>query len=89
MPDFNATSGGAGVVLVNATQVGQVAGIDAVGSQLLITLNFRTLGPAAASPLSFDATVGTREVFTCPAPPAACTDITGMVTWSGGAVTAN
>ena len=89
--DFRAVAdpGDAGLILVNATRQGQFAGVDAVGSQLLITLNFTATGATAGSPFSFDSAT-TRLVTTCPAPPAACTDVPeANLTWSGGTLTSN
>lgn len=89
--DFRAVAdpGGAGLVLVSATRQGQFAGVDAVGSRLLIALNFTATRATAGSELGFDA-AATRLVTTCPAPPAACSEVpdSGII-WSGGTLTAN
>lgn len=87
--DFRAEldPGDAGVVLVTATRQGQYAGVDAVGSQLLLTLSFEAKQASAASAFSFG-TSATREVTTCPAPPGACTVLAdSSLTWAGGTLT--
>ena len=68
---------------------GQVAGVTATGSQLLMTLSFTATAPTSGNAFTFD-TRSTREVTTCPAPPTACaTPGDGTFTWSGGTLVAN
>ena len=75
-------------LLVNATRRGQVAGVDAVGSQLLITLSFTANGPGVSG-MTFDV-AATRLVSTCPMPPGVCTDLMDTdLTWSGGTLVSN
>jgi hypothetical protein len=76
-----------GRLVVVATRLGQVAGVDAVGSQLLMTLAFQATAVAEGSPFTFAAT---GVVLTCPEPPAACSLIPdAMLTWSGGVMAAS
>lgn len=78
-----------GVLLVNATLQGQLSGVDAVGSQLLLTLDFDAVATTPGSALGFGGAT-TRRVTTCPAPPAACTDLgDATLTWSGGTLVSN
>ena len=81
-----------GDLLVSATRVFQVAGVDATGSQLLLTLMFEAtqdITNPSGNVFTFDI-AATREVKTCPAPPAACTTVLdGDLTWSGGTLMAN
>lgn len=72
-----------GVLLLDAERIGQVQGATGVGSQLLMTLNFRATAATAGNTFGFNST----QVTTCPAPPAACTDSVGS--FSGGLLTAN
>ena len=73
-------------LLVNATRRGQVAGVDAVGSQLLITLSFTATGPGVSG-MTFDV-AATRLVATCTL--LDCTDLDDAVlTWSGGTLVSN
>jgi hypothetical protein len=76
-----------GVVIVSVTRQGQLQGIDVLGTDLLLALTFRATSATAGNAFDFDATAP-RFVKTCPAPPAACSDVVG-VTWSGGTLTAN
>jgi hypothetical protein len=88
--DFRAEldSGNPGVILVNATRQGQVAGVDAVDSQELLVLSFEASGPGVGA-LSFDR-AATRQVSVCPSPTGACTDLAdSSLTWSGGTLVAN
>jgi hypothetical protein len=86
--DFRATLVSAGVVSVAATLQGQVQGITPAGTQLLITLNFRATAETTNEAYGFGVAAD-RVVSTCPAPPAACSDIPdGTLTWSGGTLTA-
>jgi len=78
-----------GVLLINATRQGQLAGIDANGSELLLTLAFEATGTTAGNSFSFD-TPASRQVVSCPQPPAACTEYPDyQLNWSGGTLTAN
>jgi len=85
-------AGDPGELLVTATRQGQVAGVDATGSQLLITLMFEAtqeITSPAGNVFGFDI-AATREVKTCPAPPDECTTVMdGDITWSGGTLMAN
>jgi len=86
--DFQAQLQGGNEVWVDATLVGQVQGVNVVGTQLLLTLNFRATAATANNPFGFD-TAATRVVETCPAPPAGCSDVPeAQLTWSGGSLSA-
>ena len=71
-----------------ATRQGQVAGVDAVGSQLLMTLIFEATAETDGNVISFG-TAATRLVFACPEPTSQCNDIAGNLSWSGGVITAS
>lgn len=87
--DIDAVQLSAGVIGVNATFQQQVEGVDVVGTELLLTLNFTATGAVAGNAFTFD-TSATREVQTCPAPPNACTMVPdGNLTWSGGTLVAS
>jgi hypothetical protein len=87
--DFRATLVSPGVLSVAATRQGQVQGITAAGTQLLITLNFTATAETASNPFGFGV-AAERVVTTCPAPPAACSDVAdGTLTWSGGTLSAS
>ncbi len=86
--DFRATLVSPGVLSVAATRQGQVQGATAVGTQLLVTLNFTATAETPNNPFGFGAAVD-RVVSTCPAPPGACADIPdATLTWSGGTMIA-
>jgi hypothetical protein len=86
---FNVDESTPGVVSVSATRVGQVAGIDIAGTSELISLNFKATDTTGNNPFTFG-TAAERLVETCPAPPAACSDVPdGSLTWSGGTMTAS
>ena len=76
------------MLVVVATFQDQLQGFTVVSSRLLLTLTFNA-SSAGSSNFDFDI-AATRQVQTCPAPPAACSAIPdGTLTWSGGTVTAN
>ncbi len=86
--EFQADLVSPGEIAVAATLQGQLAGIDVAATQLLITLNFTATAVTPANQLTFG-TAAERLVTTCPAPPAACTDVPDAnLTWSGGTMTA-
>ena len=86
--DFRAQLVSPGELAVVATRQGQVAGVNVGATQLLITLNFTATAVTPANALTFG-TAAERLVTTCPAPPAACTDLPdASLTWSGGTMTA-
>ena len=57
-------------MVVATTLQGQVAGIDVVGTGLLLTLTFSATSATGANGFSFDA--ASREVQICPTPTGAC-----------------
>ena len=65
------------------------SGVGAVGSQLLMTLNFRATAATGANNFNYGIAAD-REVQVCPPLPAVCSTIPdGNLTWSGGTMTAN
>jgi Cohesin domain len=86
--EFQADLVSPGEIAVAATLQGQLPGIDVAATQLLITLNFTATAVTSSNSFTFG-TAAERLVTTCPAPPAACTDVPdASLTWSGGTMTA-
>ncbi len=75
-------------VLVTATiqDNTQPPGVDVTGTRLLITLNFQATTTVASNPFNF---VNPMEVQECPTQGGACSEISGMLTWSGGTMSAS
>ena len=87
--EFLAVPGEPGVLIVTASRRGQVAGVSAGESGLLMTLSFRLEGPTSGQAVAFGP-LETRQVTTCPAPPDACRDVPDAeIAWTGGTAYGN
>lgn len=78
-----------GTLVVNATRLGPVAGVDVPDSELLMTFDFSIKHPGSVSKIEFGNETS-RQVTTCPEPPEACTIIpAAKLNWPGGSVVGN
>ena len=77
-----------GTVIVAATiqDAGQPAGMDVVGTQTLIKLNFQATTTTASNPIAF---AGPQDVQVCAVQGQACNEVSGNLTWSGGSIRAS
>ena len=77
-----------GTVIVAATiqDAGQPAGMDVVGTQMLITLNFQATTTTAGNSIAF---AGPQDVQICAVQGQACNDVSGNLTWDGGTIRAS
>jgi hypothetical protein len=87
--DYDANEAISGTILVYASiqDASQPAGVDVVGTQNVITLNFQATTSTAGNTVDFAAI--SREVQICPTQGQACSPFAGDLGWDGGMITAS
>lgn len=87
--DYDADESSPGTILVYASiqDATQPAGVDVVGTQNVITLNFQATTTTGGNAVAF-AAIG-REVQICPTQGQACNPFAGDLGWDGGTIRAS